>query len=467
MTARGRSAVPVAIGVLLVGIFALDLFFPLGVAAGVPYVSVALLALWLESRRIRLGVVLLACVLTVTGFFLPIPPRGETFWIGLENRVIALFAIGVTAYLGHLLLKRSSEVREREARLRAVLESAPDAILTVDRNGFVESCNPAAGAMFGRRCESLVEMPIDRLLPEFPGDVKASSRCRALTGRRLDGSEFPAEVSLGRFPRDAELRSIDYAVIVRDVTLLRDAQQRTLRSERLAAVGETLAVLSHEARNELLALRMGLTVLAESADRLDADSADLIDELQTSQRRLSRLFEDVRQHAGPIRLNPTPCRLSDVWRRAWKACDRSDRGAELVEFPLPGGEPPTCTADVFRLEQVFRNLFENALAACPDPVRIEVRTEPYGSPDDPALRICVQDNGPGLSPEARRKAFEPFFTTKSDGTGLGLAICSRILEAHGGELTLLESGGQGACFELLLPRSGASRSGVLRELAEA
>ena len=426
-----------------------------------------LVALWLESARVRSAVILLACLLTVVGFFVPVP-RGEAFWLGLENRGIALFAIVVTAYLGRRLLGQADAVREREGRLRAVLETAPDAILTVDRAGRIESCNPAAGAMFGRRCETLVGTPVAALLPGFPGTGSTAPRTRDMIARRTDGSEFPAEASLSLFPRRDEHddRSVPvYAAVVRDVTALRDAQLRTLRSERLAAVGETLAVLSHEARNELLALRLGLGMLADAPVGAAPDT-ELLDGLHASERRLSRLFEDVRLHAGPIRLNPAPCRLPDVWRRAWRACDRSGRVAELVEEEV--ADDLTGVVDAFRLEQVFRNLFENAVAACPDPVRITVRADADGPPHDRTIQVSVRDNGPGLSPEARRKAFEPFFTTKSEGTGLGLAICSRILEAHGGGLSLADaSPGGGAEFVLILPAAGPVRGSRSPELIGA
>jgi two-component system, LuxR family, sensor kinase FixL len=88
--------------------------------------------------------------------------------------------------------------------------------------------------------------------------------------------------------------------------------------------------------------------------------------------------------------------------------------------------------DPFRLEQVLRNIFENSLAACRDPV--EVACSPDTLDGEPALRVAVRDNGPGLNAEQRQRIFEPFFTTKTQGTGLGMAIAERIVEAHGGQI---------------------------------
>jgi signal transduction histidine kinase len=111
--------------------------------------------------------------------------------------------------------------------------------------------------------------------------------------------------------------------------------------------------------------------------------------------------------------------------------------------------------DPFRLEQVFRNVFENALAACRDPVEITVSCAPASLDGQPALRVAVRDNGPGLSAEQRQRIFEPFFTTKTKGTGLGMAIARRIVEAHGGQIGVgdpVAATGRGAEIVVTLPR---------------
>jgi signal transduction histidine kinase len=107
--------------------------------------------------------------------------------------------------------------------------------------------------------------------------------------------------------------------------------------------------------------------------------------------------------------------------------------------------------DKFRLEQVFRNLFDNSLAACRDPVRIEVDCSQVTVNHLSQIRIHVRDNGPGLSIEQTQNVFEPFFTSKSNGTGLGMVISKRIVESHGGTITAGNSGVGGAEFIIILP----------------
>jgi hypothetical protein len=100
---------------------------------------------------------------------------------------------------------------------------------------------------------------------------------------------------------------------------------------------------------------------------------------------------------------------------------------------------------------VFRNIFENSLAACPDPVRIELDCAAASSGAQRGVRILVRDNGPGLTPEQKRRIFEPFYTTKTKGTGLGMAIAQRIVETHGGAISVEEEA-PGATILIVLPQ---------------
>jgi signal transduction histidine kinase len=226
------------------------------------------------------------------------------------------------------------------------------------------------------------------------------------------------------------------------------AQQRALQAERLAAIGQMVAGLAHESRNALQRSQACLERLAWAVhDRPDA--LDLIGRIQRAQDDLTRLYEDVRLYAAPIHLEPKACDLGSVWREAWDHLEPAWRGRDAALHERADGDPEII-ADPFRLGQAFRNFFDNALAACPDPVVVEVRTEPARLEDRPALRVAVCDNGPGFGPADRARLFEPFFTTKTKGTGLGLAIARRIVEAHGGRIGLGE--GPGAEIVLTLPR---------------
>jgi signal transduction histidine kinase len=234
---------------------------------------------------------------------------------------------------------------------------------------------------------------------------------------------------------------------------LQAAQSKALQTERLAAIGQTVAGLAHEGRN---ALQRSHGCLERLGWKLQgrADELDLIARAQNAQDDLIRLFEDVQGYAAPVRLNRTLCDMAEVWRDVWDqlAPQRAEREVHLDE-EVRAGHDLHCYADPFRLGQVFRNILENALTACTDPVRIEITGREEDLEDDPGLRVAVRDNGPGLNDEQRRCIFEPFYTTKHKGTGLGMAIAKRIVEAHGGRIAVGDTAGPGAEIVITLPRS--------------
>ncbi|HKI36560.1 MAG TPA: response regulator [Gemmataceae bacterium] len=232
---------------------------------------------------------------------------------------------------------------------------------------------------------------------------------------------------------------------------LKHAQEQALQSARLAAIGQMMTGLAHESGNALARSQACLEMLAlEVQDRPEA--LDLIQRIQKAQDHLRQLYEEVRGYAAPLRLEREVWDVSGVWRQAWTnlAVQRQGRDAELREETA--GVDLHCPVDHFRLEQVFRNMFENSLAACRGPVRLTLACADAGLDGRPALRIAVRDNGPGLSPEQRQRIFDPFFTTKTKGTGLGMAIAKRIIDAHGGLIAAGNGAGPGAEILITLPR---------------
>jgi signal transduction histidine kinase len=229
---------------------------------------------------------------------------------------------------------------------------------------------------------------------------------------------------------------------------IREARNRLIQTERLAAIGQMVSGIAHESRNFLQKISASVETLQE---QLTVDP-DVMAELASIQRGcdgLMRLLGDLREYSAPIKLDRCGRDLAKVWRAAWKSLSHKhcEKSAALIE--CSDSQSAWCSIDVFRMEQVFRNLFENSLAACSSPARITVHCE-NGTPDD-MLRITVSDNGPGLPADQRGRVFEPFFTTKSRGTGLGLSIVRRIVEAHGGRITPADGPSQGAVFELEIP----------------
>jgi PAS domain S-box-containing protein len=348
-----------------------------------------------------------------------------------------------------------------EATFRHLVEAAECMILIVRPDHTIVYFSPFAEQLTGYAAAEVHGRDyLELLLPEAERPRVAAEFGRVITGHPTRGFENAVAC------RDGSRRSMvwnarflaDYedgpAVLKvgQDITFLKQAQERALQAERLAAIGEMVTGLAHESRNALQRSQACLEMLALVVrDRPEA--LDLINRIQKAQDHLHTLYEDVRGYAAPIQLDKAVCDLKQVWREAWNHLEsaRADRRAALVE--QIDGTDLSCIADPFRLEQVFRNVLDNALAAGPSPGVVEIRADEDRLQGQPAIRVAIRDDGPGIPPERRPRVFDPFFTTKARGTGLGMPIARRIVEAHGGRIGIDDDrGGPGATFLITLPR---------------
>jgi signal transduction histidine kinase len=239
-------------------------------------------------------------------------------------------------------------------------------------------------------------------------------------------------------------------LVGQDVTEHKRAVERLVQSERLAAIGEAMTGLAHESRNALQRSQAYLELLASQVEN-DPESVDLVGKIQVAQNQLHQLYEEVRQYAAPLRINPTSCDLVELIDETWAHLEQGRRGRK-VQFIWDGSPPEvTCSVDRMMIQQVFRNALENSLAACGDPVEIQVSCRRLQQAGHGSVEIRMRDNGPGLSAEQRARIFEPFFTTKQRGTGLGMTLAQRIVEAHGGTISALSENGGGTQIVIQLP----------------
>lgn len=351
--------------------------------------------------------------------------------------------------------------RESERKLSTLLNNLPGAAFRLANddaftfefvsNGCLEVFGYTASEL---TCARMVILPKD--MPEFSATI---ARCLEEHQsfdyvhriRHRNGEiRWVWPKGQGVYGDDGEFLAIEG--FISDVTELHESRERLVQSGRLAAVGQMISAIAHESRNALQRIQVGTDMLGLEI----GDDSDVHDDLQRINRAkddLLHLFEDLRTYAAPIQLDTGPRNIAEVWQQAWTNLEvsRAGRDAELVEETCD--TDLICCFDAFRFQQVFRNLFENALAASSDPVRISVSCEDSEIDGAPAVRIKVRDNGPGLTDEQKERIFEAFFTTKSKGTGLGMAIAQRIVQAHRGSILVGDAKDGGAEFLVSLPRT--------------
>ena len=362
----------------------------------------------------------------------------------------------------HIRRERQSERERSDRKFRHLVENASCLIAILDRSGTAIYFNPYAELATGYTA-SEVQSKADLVLSILgPNGPETRSRLAGVIAGQSAAS-YEVEIRRGASPSlwiNWTLSRIDeldegpaVLAVGHDVTERRQAVAQLLQASRLATIGEMYARLTHESRNALQRMRVCLEMLG---DRLDGDpeSTALLKRSDQAQDDLQRLLDEVRNFAAPIALEKTECRVPALWREAWNLLQtvRADRRVELIE-EISDEDCQGMNLDRFRMVQTFRNIFENALSACRDPVTVRVGCDEVSLSGGRAVRVYVQDNGPGFSETAIHQVFEPFFTTRTKGTGLGLSIVRRIIEAHGGTVQATNSAGGGANLTIILPRS--------------
>ncbi len=349
---------------------------------------------------------------------------------------------------------------DREKRLRAILDTAVEGIITIDENGLIESINPSGERLFQYKAEELLGRNVSVLMPppyaaEHDGYIDNYKKTsvakiigigREVTALRKDGTTFPVHLSVSEVPLST---GRIFTGFIHDLTQRAEAEARLLDSARLAAIGEAMAGMAHESRNALQRSQACLDLLADRVME-DAESNDLIEGIQRSQDELYRLYEEVRKYAAPVQITPETCNAGEIVRRAWgdiaQLVDHRDATLEEVHRI----EDLSCIADPFSLTQVFRNILENSADSCADPMRMTVT---YSlDVDADSLVVSMLDNGPGIPPENAGRVFDSFFTTRAHGTGLGMAIAHRIMKAHRGDIRINPAATDGAEFIVTIPR---------------
>jgi two-component system sensor histidine kinase HydH len=230
-------------------------------------------------------------------------------------------------------------------------------------------------------------------------------------------------------------------------------QAESARQERLAALGGMAAVLAHEIRNPLGAIK-GLAQFLGEKRAQDPTQTEMTQTIATEATRLERLVNDLLTYARPRpaerRPLALPLTLREVMALAQPAAD-----AAGVKFRVEtDDEPHRVMADPDQMKQLFGNLVLNAIQAMPGGGTVRIRVKagvPVSSRSTKSIAVTVVDTGSGIPEGDLPRVFEPFYTTRTKGTGLGLAICRQIVEAHGGTIRVTRTGPEGTAVEVTLP----------------
>ena len=225
-----------------------------------------------------------------------------------------------------------------------------------------------------------------------------------------------------------------------------------LHRERLSALGNLAATVAHEIRNPLNAISMGLQRLkVEFQPTDDQEQYSRVTELMLGEvHRLNSIVEQFLSLARPLEIKPEALRVQDVLNELATLVEGEAQQSKVQIRVVAPPTLPLLMADREYLRQTLLNLILNGLQAMPEGGTLTLKANTSNGD----FLISITDTGVGIAPENRRRIFEPYFTTKAKGSGLGLAIARRIIEAHGGKITVSGEADHGCCFQIALPLNG-------------
>lgn len=402
----------------------------------------------------------------------------------IEAGVFAVVGLGIS-WLGELLRRarirsrrQAKDVRAREAHLRSILDTVPDATVVIDETGLIRSFSAAAERLFGRTEDDVVGMNVSILMPSpfreehdayigrylQTGEKRIIGIDRVVTGQRKDGSTFPMKLEV------AEMRSGEqrfFTGFVRDLTerqrterQLQGLQTELARLSRLTAMGEMASTLAHEVNQPLTAISNYLQGCNRLLESIDHDNAPKVrDALAATTKQTLRAGEIIRQLREFVTHGETTRCAEDINDLVEETSALALMGAKeegvraKFEFDSSLG---AVMVEKVQIQQVLLNLMRNAIEAMEDCETKELLVVTAWSASDkseagtPMVEVTVADTGSGISEAIPGQLFQPFVTTKADGMGVGLSISKRLVEAHGGRMWVEPNPRGGTIFRFTL-----------------
>ena len=377
-------------------------------------------------------------------------------------------------------LKRAQdEIAAREAHLRSILDTVPEAMIVIDANGSVTSFSTAAAQLFGYRPEEVVGRNVKMLMPApyrgehdgyighylRTGEARIIGYGRVVKGLTKDGAIFPMELAVGEARSDGQRI---FTGFIRDLTSRQKMEEELRQSQKMEAIGQLTGGLAHDFNNLLTVITGNLEMLEMSLK--DSNQRELLKDAQDAAQDGAKLTGQLLAFGRRQPLNPKPTDLAPLISNFSELLRRTL--GESIELHIRAtGSGNLCVVDAPQLQNALLNLAINARDAMPRGGKLTIdisrtRLDVDYAQIYPDIRtgryvlVAVTDTGSGMSEEVRQRAFEPFFTTKPTGagTGLGLSMVYGFVKQSGGNIQIYSELERGTSVRIFLPLAESVQS---------
>jgi len=370
-----------------------------------------------------------------------------------------LVALGQQIAIGVEKARLYEAIRASEEKYKALVENATDFIFMVDKNDEVLSINRMGARLFGRETEEIIGQSLFDLFPKeiasnfsknlktvFDTGESSSSETRMV----VRGKEFWISASLSPV-RDHAGKVVAVMGASRDITGRKEMQERLVRQEKLAVLGQLAGGVGHELRNPLGAIKNAVYFLDMVTEAPDPETKEMLEILQQEVTKSEGIISDLLDFA---RTRPPTRRKIAINAVVQETLSRIDVPESIEVISRLEEISPVILADPDQLDQIFSNILHNGIQALPEGGQLTLET---GLESPEWLAVTIADTGVGMPAETLAKIFEPLFTTRAKGIGLGLAIVKTLVEGHGGTVAAESKPGQGSRFTVRLPFQGAGK----------
>jgi PAS domain S-box-containing protein len=374
--------------------------------------------------------------------------------VAIENARLIKQVKEYAQNLEKMVDERTSELKRSEEKLKSIFAASPDAITATDLNGNIIECNEqtvkihgycSREELIGKSAFELIAKKDQSKAFENMKQTFEAGQVKTLeyTFVTRDGREFPAELSAS-IVRDASGTPIGFVAIAKDVTERKRMEEQVFKSERLAAIGQLAAMIGHDLRNPLTGITGAAYYLKTRLDlTANGKTKEMLEIIEKDITYSNKIISDLLEYSREMKLDLTAVTPLHLTREAL-ALVRIPRRVRVVDLAK---NTPLISVDVEKLKRAFVNVIKNAVDAMPKGGRLTIRSRK----SDGNLEISFADTGMGMPGETLQRIFTPLFTSKAKGMGFGLAISKRIVEAHGGRITVESKVGEGSTFTLIIP----------------